>query len=259
MKNLTHLFQYRDLLATWTLREIRLRYKQTILGGVWAILQPLALMIIFTLVFSVLTDVPTDDVPYPIFSYTGLLPWIFFATSISFAVPSLVNNMNLITKIAFPREILPVASVGTALLDFGIASLLLVGFMVAYDIAASWTILWIPVILATQILFTLGVVLSLSALNVFYRDIRFVIPLMTQVWLYASPVIYPVSAVPENLRTLYFLNPIAGIIDSYRRVLLMAQPPNLPALLWSAAAAIVFFVAGYRYFKRSEPEFADLI
>lgn len=262
MKLIGHLGElrtYRELLWMWTLREIKIRYKQSLLGAAWAILQPLVLMIMFTLVFSYFVRVPTDGLPYPIFSYTAVLPWTFFATSISFAVPSLVTNMNLVTKIYFPREILPVAAVAAAFVDFLVASIVFLGLMVVYQMPLQVTLLWVPVILAIQVMLTLGVVLAAATLNVWYRDIRFVVPLGVQLWMYASPVIYPVTLVPEQWRTLYMLNPMAGIIASYRRVILQGQPPEVQALGLSAGVALFGMVLGYHYFKRSESRFADVI
>ncbi len=259
LHHLRRLYQYRDLLLAWTQREIRVRYKQSVMGGLWAILQPLALMIIFTLVFSLLARVPSDGVPYPVFSYCALLFWTFFASSLSFAVPSLVNNMNLVTKIYFPREILPAASVGAAFFDLCIASLIFGGLMLVYHIPLTATVLWVPLLLLLQIILTLGVVLFLSATNVFFRDVRFVLPLLTQVWMYSSPVIYSTTLIPQPYRDLYMLNPMAGLIDSYRRVVLLGQPPVLRYVALSAVVAILLFVGGYAYFKRSEAAFADMI
>ncbi len=259
LSHVRRLFEYRDLLVAWTWREIRVRYKQSVVGGLWAVLQPLALMLVFTVVFSHLAKVPSDGIPYPVFSYSALLFWTFFASSLSFAVPSLVNNMNLVTKIYFPREILPAASIGAAFFDLCIASIVFVGLMVYYRIPLSPTILWLPLLLLVQLLLTLGVVLFLAAVNVFFRDVRFVLPLLTQVWMYASPVIYPSTLIPERFRMLYMLNPMAGLIDSYRRVILMGQSP-VPAYIGvSAGAALLLFVGGYAFFKRCEPAFADMI
>ncbi|MGB3715258.1 MAG: ABC transporter permease [Candidatus Promineifilaceae bacterium] len=259
MNHVTNLFNYRDLLWMWTLREVRIRYKQSAIGGLWAILQPLSLMLIFTFVFSLIARVPSVEVPYPVFSYVALVPWTFLTTSLSFAVPSLVSNMNLVTKIYFPREILPIASVSAAFLDAMIASLLLFVMMVVYKISLSVTLIWVPLIVLIQVLLILGIAFLLSALNVFYRDIRFVIPLATQLWLYASPVIYPISLVPEQFLPIYMLNPMAGIIESYRRVILLGVNPVWSHLGISAAISAVLFVSGYAYFKRSENLFADLI
>lgn len=259
LQRLKHLYRYRDLLITWTQREIRVRYKQSFAGGLWAIMQPLALMIIFTIVFSVFARVPTDGIPYPIFSYTALLPWTLLSSAISFGVPSLTNNLNLVTKIYFPRVILPLASIGAAFFDFLIASLIFVAMMFFYRVALTSTILWVPLLLCIQVILMMGVVFLLSAVNVFYRDVRFVIPLLLQVWLYASPVIYPLTLVPEQYRLIYMLNPMAGLIDSYRRVILQGLPPEPAYLALSAVVSMILFVIGYSYFERAEPTFADVI
>jgi lipopolysaccharide transport system permease protein len=259
LRDLQALYRHRELLWIWTLREIKVRYKQSVLGIAWAVLQPLALMLVFTTVFSVLVKIPTDDVPYPVFSYTALLAWTFFATAVSFAIPTLVNNLNLVTKVYFPREILPIASVGAAFVDFLVAGGLLVVVLVYYQIPFEVTLLWVPLLVGVQVLLTLGVVLPASALNVFYRDIRFVVPLAIQLWLYATPVIYPVSLVPAPVRPLYILNPMVGLIDSYRRVIVQGLPPVPEYLAISTVVSLVLAVAGYTYFKRSEASFADLI
>lgn len=253
------LYQHRELLLLWTLREIRVRYKQSILGAGWALLQPLALMVVFTLVFGLLVRLPSDGIPYPLFAYTALLAWTFFAASATLAIPALVNNLHLVTKIYFPREILPIASVGASLADFMVASLLLIMAVIWYQVPLTLNLLWVPPILALQIILTLGVVLPASALNVFYRDIRFVVPLAVQIWMYATPVIYPISLVPEQFRPIYALNPMVGIIDAYRRVILHGTPPSLEYLGFSALTSVGLFVIGYTYFKRSEDSFADLI
>lgn len=249
----------RELLWMWTLRDVKVRYKQSIVGIGWAILQPLSLMLIFTLVFSFIVHVPTGDIPYPLFSYTAVLPWTFFATSIAMGVPSLVNNMNLVTKVRMSREILPMATVLASLVDFAIASMVFAGMIVFYQVSLHWTALWVIPLLAIQIILTVGVVLLGSSLNVLYRDIRFIVPLATQLWMYASPIIYPIDLVPERLRPIYYLNPMAGIIEGYRLAILQGQSPNLPAVGVSLLVSTVILVLGYRTFKRLEPVFADLI
>ena len=259
MSHLANLYHYRDLLWLWTGREVRVRYKQSLLGATWAIVQPLVLTVVFTLVFSRLVQVDTGGVPYPVFGYAELVPWTFFATSLSFGIPSLVNNLNLVGKIYFPREILPLASIGAALLDFGMASLVFAAMMLVYQIPLTINVLWVIPLLALQIVLTIGVTLIGAALIVFFRDIRFVIPLLTQVWMYASPVIYPASLVPPQYQFLYFLNPMAGIIDGYRRALVYGQPPLAPAILLATIVSTVLLFVGYITFKRSEPLFADLI
>jgi lipopolysaccharide transport system permease protein len=259
MLGLRELSSYRDLLWMWTLREIKVRYKQSILGGAWAILQPLSLMLLFTIVFGYFLKVPTDGMPYPIFSYSALLPWTFFATSISFAVPSLVNNMNLVSKIYFPREILPIAAVGAALLDYAVSFVLFLVLMVLYQIPWHITMIWLPLLLAIQIVLTLGVSLLASAVLVYYRDVRFVVPLALQLWFYASPVIYPLSVVPERLQPLYLLNPMAVLIDSYRRITLYGQAPDWTYLLIAAVLSLLLFLIAYHYFRNAEATFADVI
>jgi lipopolysaccharide transport system permease protein len=259
LEHLGKLYQYRELLWMWALREIKVRYKQSVLGAAWAVLQPVALMIVLTVVFSFFARMPTGGVPYPIFSYTALLPWTFLSTSIAFAVPSMINNMNLVSKIYFPREILPLGSLIAALLDFLIASFVFLGLLVFYRVPASLNMLWVPLLLAIQIALTSGIVLFLSALIVSFRDLRFVVPLGVQIWMYGSPVIYPTSLVPERFRSLYMLNPMAGLIDSYRSVVLYGNAPNLPDLIPSALISASLLVSAYMYFKRSEVRFADII
>ena len=259
MMRITSVYNYRDLLWLWTGREIRVRYKQSLLGVAWAIIQPLALTVVFTLVFSRIVQVNTGGVPYPVFAYSGLLPWTFFATSLSFGIPSLVNNLSLVGKIYFPREILPLANIGAALLDFAMAALVFAGMMLVYQIPATINVLWIIPLLAIQIILTIGVTLLGAAVIVFFRDVRFVIPLLIQIWMYASPVIYPTDLIPPQYLPLYFLNPMAGIIDGYRRALVMGQPPLMPALALAMVISFTILILGYFVFKRSEPLFADLI
>jgi lipopolysaccharide transport system permease protein len=259
MTYLIELYRYRDLLWLWTLREVQVRYKQSLLGIAWAVLQPLALTIIFTVVFSHLVQIDTDGIPYPVFAYTALVPWTFFSTSLSFGIASLVNNMNLVTKIYFPREVLPLASIGAAFVDFLISAVILAVMMLLYGVKPGWMSLWILPLLILQILLTVAVVMLGSAILVFFRDMRFVVPLLTQIWMYASPIIYPATRVPEQFRTLYFLNPMAGVIDGYRRVLILGEPPLLSALFPGTLVSLVVLIIGYVFFKYSEPVFADLI
>ncbi|MFC1922175.1 ABC transporter permease [Chloroflexota bacterium] len=243
----------------WTIREIKIRYKQSFLGGAWAILQPLSLMVVFSVIFTWFIQLPTEGNPYPIFSYTALLPWTFFATSISFGVPSLVGNMNLVTKIYFPREIIPISVVIASFVDFLVASTVYVGMLFFYKIQLYPTLFILPIIILIQIILTFGIIFIGSTLNVFYRDIRFAVPLAIQLWFYASPVIYPISVVPEELLSLYMLNPMAVLIDSYRRVILEGQTPQWQYLGLSALISIGIFILSYRFFKRMEMRFADLI
>ncbi len=255
------LFRFRELIGMWTFREIRVRYKQSLLGAAWAVLQPLAMMLMFTVVFSRIARIETDY-PYPIFSYSAVLPWTLLATSVSFGVNSLINNMNLVTKTYFPREILPLGVIGSALFDFVVASSIFVILMIYYQIPVNINFLWIPVFLVIQIILMLGIILLGSALTVFYRDVRYVVPLAIQLWFYATPIIYPISLVEENLpqlRTFYALNPMVGIVESYRDVILEGVPPNFTDLGLAAAMSIVLFVVAYYVFKRLEVLFNDLI
>lgn len=257
--DLKKLYDRRDLLFMWTRRDIRVRYKQSFLGAAWAVLQPLALMLVFTVVFSVIVRISTGEIPYPLFSYTALLPWSFFATSISFGVTSLIGNINLVTKVYFPREILPLAAIGAGLVDFFIASVILVGLMLFYQYPLSEKLVLVPVLLIIQILLMAGVILLAAAVNVFYRDVRFVIPLVTQIWMYATPIIYPVSMIPAKLVPFYMLNPMAGLIESYRAVALYDSWPDWHYLGLAAVVSLLVFWLGYGYFKRVEWEFADII
>ena len=256
-----NLFHFRELIGMWAFREIRVRYKQSILGAAWAVLQPLTLMLMFTFVFSKIARIETDQ-PYPIFSYTALLPWTLFATSISFGVNSLINNMNLVTKTYFPREVLPLGVIGAALFDFLIASSIFVLLMFYYQIPVTIHFLWIPVFLVIQIFLMLGIILIGSALTVFYRDVRFIVPLGLQLWMYATPIIYPIRLVEESVpqfRTLYALNPMVGIVESYRAVILEGVAPNFADLGIAAAVSIILFIVAYIIFKRLEVLFNDLI
>lgn len=237
----------------------RVRYKQSVLGILWAILQPLAATVLFATIFSRFVRVPTQGIPYPVFYYSALLPWSFFTASISLGVPSLVNNMNLVTKIYFPREILPIASVVACFVDFVVASVVFVGMMIFYRVSISVSLTLLPLVVATQILLTLGIVLLASALTVFYRDIRFLVPLGLQLWMYLTPIIYPVSLVPERFRPFYMLNPMAGIINAYRSILLSGEFPPVEYLLIAGGVSIGLVVFSYRYFKSAEMEFADVI
>lgn len=259
LSNIIGTFHASELLRIWAGREFKIRYSQTFLGAVWAVLQPLALMIMFTLIFSLFMQVPTDGIPYPVFAYAALLPWTFFSNSVGLAIPSLVNNMNLVSKIAFPREILPLATVVVGLADFVIAALIFVALMIIYQIPVQPTMLLIPVILLVQIILMFGIALLGSSLNVFYRDIRFVIPLLLQLLMYLSPVIYPVSIVPESLRPFYLLNPLAVLIDSYRRVILFGTLPDWPYFMLAVVVSLLTLFLGYYTFKKAEPQFADLI
>jgi lipopolysaccharide transport system permease protein len=253
------IYTYRDLLVAWTVRTVRARYQQSVLGGVWAVLQPAATVAIFTIIFTRFVPIDTGGIPYVVFSYSAMVPWMLFSTSITDMVDSLVVNMNLIGKIYFPREVLPLAALLARLLDFIIAESILIVLMIYYQMPVfitGWLLL--PFILFIQLVLALGIGFLGAALNVFYRDMRHLFVLVLQLWLYASPIIYPVTAVPERFQTLYFLNPMAGIIEAYRAVLLYEQMPGTYLGL-SAIISLLILVIGYLFFKRVEPKFADVI
>lgn len=248
-----------ELLWAWTMRTVKARYQQSLLGGAWAVVQPAASAVIFSIIFTRFVPIDTSGVPYIVFSYAALVPWMLFAGSIGDMVDSLVFNMNLISKIYFPREVLPVAASMARLLDFAIAFAILIFLMLLYRLPV-FTVAWLylPLILLVQLIFTLGVGFAGAALNVFYRDMRHLFALALQLWMYASPIIYPVSVVPEQYRPLYFLNPMAGIIAAYRDVLLQQQAPGW-YFLQATIIAVVVFIAGYWFFRRVEPRFADVV
>jgi lipopolysaccharide transport system permease protein len=258
-EHINELYRYRELVLVWGLREIRIRYKQAFLGTAWAVLQPLVMMIVFTLVFSRFAKVPTDGIPYPIFSYTALLPWTMLSTAITFGVPSLVNNLNLVTKTYFPREILPIGAVGASFFEFLVASSIFVVMLIYYRIEPSWAMLWLPLVLILQLVLILGVTFTGSALLVLYRDVRFMVPLGLQIWLYLTPIIYPITVVPQKYLLLYMLNPMAGIITAYRQIILYGQSPDWIYLAISAVEAALIFFGGYLIFKKLEISFADII
>lgn len=254
------LWRHRELLWLLTLREIKVRYKQTALGVVWAVLQPLSLMVVFTVFFSWFARIESDGIPYPLFSYAALLPWTFFSTSLSSSIPSLIANSHIITKIYFPREVIPLAAVLAAFLDFLIAAAAFVLLLIVYRVPPSWNLLYLVPIVAIQILFTVGVSLLLSAFTVLYRDVRHTLPLVIQIWMFVTPILYPASVVPERWRVWYFsLNPMAAIIDGYRRAILQQRSPQLSYLLLAATVSCLLVWAGYKYFKHLEREFADIV
>lgn len=250
---------YVDLLLAWTSRIIRARYQQSILGGLWAILQPLATVLIFTVVFSFLLKVDTGNIPYVVFSYTAMVPWLFFSSSITDMVDSIVSNMNLVSKIYFPREILVFSALAARFVDFLIAFVILITLIVIYHLPVNFLAwLFLPVILIVQITLALGIGLFAAALNTFFRDIKHVFALVMQLWLYATPIIYPITLVPEKFRNIYYLNPMVGIIDGYRSILLHGTLPE-HSFLFSIVIAFLALGAGYLFFKKVEVQFADII
>jgi lipopolysaccharide transport system permease protein len=252
------LWNYRELLRFLVVRDIKVRYKQTVLGGLWAVLQPFMNMIVFTIFFGHLAKVPSDGLPYPIFVYTALLPWQFFSGGIGSSGNSLVANSQLISKVYFPRMIIPASSLGAGCLDFLIAFIFLLLMMVYYGIWPGAGIFIFPFLMALVVLAALGVGMILAALNVAYRDFRYVIPFLVQFWLFATPVIYPASIVPGKWRWLINLNPMAGLITGIRSSLLNL-PISWPDIGISGAISFGLFVIGVFYFKNMERRFADII
>lgn len=253
------LWRFRELLWALTLREIKVRYKQTVLGVAWAILQPAALTLIFTIVFSFFLKVDSGGVPYPVFSYSALLPWTFFTTAVSFGALSVVNNGNLVTKVYFPREILPLASVGAAFFDFLMASVIFVVLMFFYHVQISSAIVFTILIVPSIFLMTLGISFFLSTLNVLFRDIRFVVPLVLQIWLYVTPVIYSSGQVPEKYRIFLNLNPLTPLIEGFRDVTVYAKAPDLLRMATSILVSLLIFLIGFWFFKSREKTFADVM
>jgi lipopolysaccharide transport system permease protein len=251
--------EYRELLYFLTKRDIKVRYKQTVLGGLWAVIQPVFTMVVFTLFFGRLANIPSDGIPYPIFVYAGLLPWTYFANALSNSGNSLVGSAHLITKVYFPRLIVPASASLAGLLDFFIATLVLGAMMIYYQFIPGFGIFLFPVLVGLTFLCSVGVGLWLSALNVQYRDIRYVIPFLIQLWMFVSPVIYPISMVKEKYQWLLALNPMGGVIKAYRASLLGHQAIDWFLLSLSTAIIIVIFISGLFYFRRMERYFADVV
>jgi homopolymeric O-antigen transport system permease protein len=256
--NLRDLWAYRELLFFLTWRDVQVRYKQTVLGVAWAIIQPLATMLIFTLFFGKLAGMPSEDIPYPLFAYAGLLPWTFFSNAVTSSGNSLVGSSNLITKVYFPRMIIPGAAVGAGLVDFAIAFALLAGLMAYYHVVVTWSILMLPVLVALTTLLALGVGMWMSALNVKYRDIRYALPFLIQLWMFASPIIYPASIVPERWRWVLALNPLTGIIVGIRSAL-FGRPFDWTALSMAAILTVAILTYAAYDFRRMEKTFADVV
>jgi lipopolysaccharide transport system permease protein len=253
------LWEYRELLYFLAWRDIKVRYKQTVLGAAWAIIQPVATMLIFTIIFGRLAKIPSDNIPYPIFCFCALLPWNYFASAFSRSSGSLVNNAHLISKVYFPRLVIPISSLLSGLLDFAIAFLFLIGMMFYYHIVPTISILWLPVFMLMAIATALGVGLWLGALNVLYRDIGYLVPFLSQIWMYATPVVYPSSLIPEKWRIIYGLNPMAGVVEGFRWALIGRGTKPGPMFFVSAFVTIILLVSGAFYFRRMERTFADII
>ncbi len=253
------LWAYRELIYFFVWRDIKVRYKQTAIGAAWAVLQPLLTMLVFSLFFGRLAHIPSEGLPYPIFYYSALLPWMYFAAALTNSTTTIVENQRLVTKVYFPRLALPLSSVLSGLVDFGISFLMFVVLMIYYRIHVTSAILMVPVFLLLAVLTALGVGLWLSALNAIYRDVRYVVPFLVQFWMFASPVAYPSSLVPMKWRWLYGLNPMAGVIEGFRWSLAGTGTPPGRLVVVSSAVVIVVLLSGVAYFQKMETTIADVV
>lgn len=259
MADLKETWRYRELLYHFVWRDVKIRYRQTAFGVAWAVIQPLGLMVVFTVVLGRLPAIPSDGLPYPLFAYCGLVVWTFVSQSVRLAAESLTRASALVSKVYFPRVLLPLASIGSFCLDFVIALGLLAGMMVVLEIAPGASLFWLPLIAFQTIVLTIGIGVGLSALNARYRDIGQALPFALQVWLFSSPIAYSSSIFPKEWHVLSALNPLSGTIEGWRWVLLDARPPSFPMILGSAGVCLGLFVVGILYFQRVERSFADVI
>lgn len=253
------LWTYRELLYFLTWRDIKVRYKQTVLGIAWAVIQPVLTMVVFSLFFGRLAKVPSDGVPYPIFSFCALVPWTFFANGVAMSANSLVSSSNLVKKVYFPRLAIPIAAVLSGTVDFALAMIVLFGLMLFYGIVPSAGVVWLPFFFGLALLTSLGVGIWLCALNVEFRDVRHTVPFLVQLWLFATPIAYPSSLLSEPWRTVYGLNPMVGVVEGFRWALLGSTPTPAPLVAASTIAAVAVLVSGTLYFRRVESTFADVV
>ena len=256
---LVEVWHARELLYFLTLSSIKVRYKQTLLGASWAIIQPFFTMVVFSLFFGRLAKVPSDGIPYPVFSFAALVPWTFFANGLAQSSESIVRIANTVKRVYFPRLVIPLSSILSGLVDFVLAFVVLLGMMLYYGISPGMNVVWLPVFLVLALATALGAGFFLAALNVEYRDVRYVVPFLVQCWLFATPIAYPSSLLSEPWRTVYGLNPMAGVIEGFRWSLLGTGVPPGPMLAVSAGIAVLFLVAGTLYFRRVERTFADVV
>jgi len=257
--DLREVWTYRELLYFLTWRDVKVRYKQTVLGAAWAIIQPVFTMVVFSLFFGHLARIPSDGIPYPIFSYAALVPWTFFANGLGQSSNSLVGSANLIKKVYFPRLVVPVSSVISGTVDFVLAFIVLLGMMLFYGIVPTLNVIWLPLLLLLALVTALGVGLWLSAMNVQFRDVRYVVPFLTQFWLFATPIAYPSSLLSEPWRTLHGLNPMTGVVEGFRWALLGTETAPGPIIIVSSLMALALLVSGAFYFRRMERTFADVV
>jgi len=256
---LRELWEYRELLYFLTWRDIKVKYKQTVLGAAWAIIQPFFTMVVFSLFFGKLAKVPSDGIPYPIFNYAALVPWTFFANGLTQSSNSLVTSANLLKKIYFPRLVIPISGVVSGVVDFALAFVVLLGMMVYYDITPTANVVFLPLLGLLAFVTSLGVGLWLSAMNVQFRDVRYTIPFLTQFWLFATPIAYSSSLLDEPWRTVYGINPMAGVVEGFRWALLDTNTAPGPIIIVSSLTALVILISGAFYFRRMEKTFADVV
>lgn len=257
--NLAEIWRYRDLLSLLVWRDFSSRYRQSILGVGWAIVRPVLSVLVFTVIFGMVAKLPSDGIPYPLFSFAAMMPWLYFANALTNATNSVVVNGGLLTKVYFPRVVLPLASVASGLADLGIQFVLLLGLMFWYGVAPGWTLLVMPLFVLECMVVSLALGLWLTALNVKYRDVGHLVPFLVQIWMYMSPIVYASSLVPERWRALYSLNPMVGVIDGFRWAVLGQSSPDWQILAISFAVVLLLFVTGLFYFRRVEETFADII
>ncbi len=257
--NLGDLWRYRELVYFLTWRDILVRYKQTLLGAAWAIINPLMQMLVFNFLFGNMANISTGDIPRPIFTFAALLPWNLFSTALGDASRSLVSNRNMITKVYFPRMVVPFSSVLSGVVDFAIAFVILIGMMFYFKVPVPGTVWALPLLLLLTLVTALGVGLWLSAWNLHYRDVRYFIPFLTQFWMLATPIAYPLSEIPAQWQTLYSLNPMVGVVEGFRWALLGGDPVEPLAMIFSVSLSVVILITGMFYFRRMERTFADAV
>jgi lipopolysaccharide transport system permease protein len=257
--NIAELWEYRELLYFLVWRDVKVRYKQTVIGAGWAVLQPVISMVIFSIIFGNFVQVPSDGLPYPVFAYAALLPWTYFAQAFQRSSVSLVSSGSMITKVYFPRLVAPLSAALSPIIDFAIAFVVLVAMMWWFGLTPTWGILILPMFVCLAFFTAVAVGLFTSALNVRYRDVAHALPFLVQMWMFASPVVYPVGVIPEKWRILYSLNPLVGVIEGFRWALLGTQQPDFIVMLVSACAVFTLLIAGLFYFRKVERVFADVI
>jgi len=256
---LRELWEYKELLYFLIWRDIKVRYKQTVLGAAWAIIQPFFTMVVFSLFFGKLAKMPSDGIPYPIFSYAALVPWTFFANGLGRASNSLVGSGHLIKKVYFPRLYIPIASVLSGVIDFVLAFIILIGMIFYYGFVPTTNVIWLPFLLLLSFCASLGLSLWLSAMNVQFRDVQYIIPFITQLWLFATPIVYSSSLLPEHWRTFYAINPMVGVVEGFRWALLGTNTAPGPIIIVSSLVSLSLIISGALYFRRIEKTFADVV